>query len=126
MEETVPETEYIGLLSRDGFLYTVPEELIRFTRSKEENGLPISGAELITDLYDASLALSAASRTEAELFVANIDGNKPCIDQLIWVNIHRLQTTRTPTVKPQQIMSEQFDKEQLQESMVCAYNFFGM
>lgn len=121
------EERYIGLLSRDNFLYTFPEELIRYKTSETEVGLPVAGVQLVSDMFDAHLAINSAGiNKDSSLFVANIDGNKPCLDQLTWVSIHRVQTKRTPTVKPIEEMSKMFSKDQLQESLVCSHEFFGM
>lgn len=123
MAETQDE-KYVGFLSRDGFLYTMPEELTRVVRSEEENGLLLRGSEIITDLIVAHETMcEAGASAKSPMLITNVDGNKPCLDAIVWMNIHRFQTTRTPNVKPQAVMAEQFDKEQRNEMLVCAHTY---
>lgn len=116
--------KYVGFLTRDNFLYTMPEELTHVVRSEEENGLLLRGSEIITDLVTAHETMcDAGVSTESPMLITNVDGNKPCLDATVWMNIHRFQTTRTPNVKPQQVMAAEFDKEQRNEAIVFAHTY---
>lgn len=112
------------MLSRDGFLYTMPEELVTAVHSSTENGLLLSGSEVVTDMLKAQRALGERQQEhQMPLPIIKVDGNKHCLDAMLWMNVHRLQTTRTPTVRPQQVMREQFDEHQRNEILLFARTY---
>jgi hypothetical protein len=102
----------------------MPEELVTAIHSQTENGLLLSGSEVITQMIKAQRALGEASdKYSTPLPIIQVDGNKHCLDAMMWMNIHRLQTKRTPTVRPQQVMREQFDEHQRNEILLFARNY---